>query len=412
MLWQQLLPPVLDKQPSHVVPDGPEDSPPRVSGNPEEYTFEDMEREYGLAEPSSAGYSPTLGSDSDHDDGDDEEYIPKRRSARSRPVKRPNAVAGRSEVDKSRKVVSEKFFTHGCKACQSGMNAPGIRHSALCKRPREELNASCPASGQREDEGSVVEGPKVFQPVPEQPADLGEAQKSEFQGRKRQSDTSLEKLEKDLKGEGEDMEVDHDLFSLGSVVPVEGDFECRTPATSPLMFDECVAPIKFHGNDAKSERIKLCNKEVLLWHPSEAVDDTTLIPLDPQLTVEGMREEVRNMTKCDVGRVVTAHDVELAKKSGGVRVIPARWVTAFKTNERVRARVVAKDLKSKSSARALGFSSPTPSCEVLHIILSIAAENDWRMRALDVFHAFMHSPLPGRSSSGEKQNHLKNASEH
>ncbi len=265
MLWQQLLPPVLDKQPSHVVPDGPEDSPPRVSGNPEEYTFEDMEREYGLAEPSSAGYSPTLGSDSDHDDGDDEEYIPKRRSARSRPVKRPNAVAGRSEVDKSRKVVSEKFFTHGCKACQSGMNAPGIRHSALCKRPREELNASCPASGQREDEGSVVEGPKVFQPVPEQPADLGEAQKSEFQGRKRQSDTSLEKLEKDLKGEGEDMEVDHDLFSLGSVVPVEGDFECRTPATSPLMFDECVAPIKFHGNDAKSERIKLCNKEVLLW---------------------------------------------------------------------------------------------------------------------------------------------------
>ena len=93
-------------------------------------------------------------------------------------------------------------------------------------------------------------------------------------------------------------------------------------------------------------------------------------------------------------------------------MIPARWVTAFKTNERVRARVVAKDLKSKSSARALGFSSPTPSCEVLHIILSIAAENDWRMRALDVFHAFMHSPLPGRSSSGEKQNHLKNASEH
>ena len=80
----------------------------------------------------------------------------------------------------------------------------------------------------------------------------------------------------------------------------------------------------------KSERIKLCNKEVLLWHPTEAVDDTTLIPLDPLLTVEGMREEIRNMTKCCVGRVVSSHDVELAKKSNvGLRVIPARWVTAF-----------------------------------------------------------------------------------
>ena len=52
-----------------------------------------------------------------------------------------------------------------------------------------------------------------------------------------------------------------------------------------------------------------------LWHPTEAVDDTTLIPLDPSLTVEGMREEIRNMTKCCVGRVVSSHDVELAKKS-------------------------------------------------------------------------------------------------
>ena len=34
---------------------------------------------------------------------------------------------------------------------------------------------------------------------------------------------------------------------------------------------------------------------------------------------------------------------------------------------------------------------------MLQIVLSIASENDWRMRALDVSHAFMHYPLPGRS---------------
>ena len=59
------------------------------------------------------------------------------------------------------------------------------------------------------------------------------------------------------------------------------------------------------------------------------------------------------MSKCDVGRVGSSHDVELAKKSAGVRVIPARWVTAFKTHERVRARVVAKDLKSKTTGCVL-----------------------------------------------------------
>eukprot|EP00434_Breviolum_minutum_P037835 symbB.v1.2.033549.t1/scaffold4184.1/size56758/3 len=272
--------------------------------------------------------------DLDMKDDDEDEYVPKRKSTRTRVAKRPNA-ATHEDVEK----------------------------------------------------------------------DAKRAQGLEFQGQKRQSDTSLEKLEEDLKAEVEDMEVET-LSSLGFlwldnsepvVIPDENEFDYRSPATSPLMFDECVSSIKFHGNDVKSERIKLCNKEVLLWHPTEAVDDTTLIPLDPALTVEGMREEIRNMTKCCVGRVVSGHDVELAKKSSvGLRVIPARWVTAFKTSDRVRARVVAKDLRSKSSARELGFSSPTPSCEILHIVLSIASEKGWRMRSLDVSHAFMHSPLPGQ----------------
>ena len=336
-----------------------------------------------------------------------EEYVPKRKSTRERVFKRPNASTHEDVEKEVKRLTTDMSLTPNCPACQSGMNVPGIRHTAACKRRqkqlREQLESSSPASGQR-SEGGGGGGPVVFQPAPEQAVDAGEAQKLEFQGQKRRSDTSLEKLEEDLKDEVEDMDVD--VSSLGFlwldnsdpvVVPDEKEFDYRSPATSPLMFDECVSSIKFYGNDVKSERIKLCNKDVLLWHPTEAVDDTTLIPLDPALTVEGMREEVRNMTKCCVGRVVSSHDVEIAKKSvAGLRVIPARWVTAFKTSDRVRARVVAKDLRSKSSARELGFSSPTPSCEILHVVLSIAAEKGWRMRALDVSHAFMHSPLPGQ----------------
>lgn len=130
------------------------------------------------------------------------------------------------------------------------------------------------------------------------------------------------------------------------------------------------------------------------WAPHEVVNDTTLVLLDQDLAFVGMKEELANMTKCQVGQVLSSGDVEKVKGSCPyLRVIQARWVTAFKSVDRVRARVVAKDIRSKESARALGCSSPTPSCEVVQILLSIAATRGWRLRALDVSHAFMHSPL-------------------
>ena len=55
---------------------------------------------------------------------------------------------------------------------------------------------------------------------------------------------------------------------------------------------------------------------------------------------------------------------------------------------------MAKDISKGSSARALGYSSPTPSCEALFLTIVIGSTHDWRMRSLDVSHAFMHSPLP------------------
>ena len=149
--------------------------------------------------------------DLDMKDDDEDEYVPKRKSTRTRVSKRPNA-ATHEDVDKEAKRVSkDMMLTPNCPACQSGMNAPGIRHSAACKRRqkqlREQLESSSPASGQR-GEGGGGSGPVVFQPAPEQPVDVGEAQRLEFQGQKRQSDTSLEKLEEDLKAEVEDMEVE------------------------------------------------------------------------------------------------------------------------------------------------------------------------------------------------------------
>ena len=77
-----------------------------------------------------------------------------------------------------------------------------------------------------------------------------------------------------------------------------------------------------------------------------------------------------------------------------MRLIQSGWVGAYKTATRVRTRIVAKDIAKGSSARKLGISSPTPSIEALHTILALASTRGLKLKAMDVDHAFMRSPLP------------------
>ena len=284
----------------------------------------------------------------------------------------------------------KKFFTRGCPACESGMNAPGIRHTKACRRARDA------------DQGSPV----VFRPDETMPGD-GESQRSSYESQKRSNDTSVEDLEQEIK-HGVDADGDTPMDMISSIgmfwadggdpvtFPTLSNLTSFLPATSPDTFDEFVQSIKFlQDRPSKSEKVQLCGTDVLLWAPHEVVDDTTLVLLDQSLAFAGMKEELANMSKCQVGQVLGSDDVDKLKLTCPyLRVIQARWVTAFKSVDRVRARVVAKDIKSKESARSLGCSSPTPSCEVVQILLSLAATRGWRLRALDVSHAFMHSPLP------------------
>ncbi len=88
------------------------------------------------------------------------------------------------------------------------------------------------------------------------------------------------------------------------------------------------------------------------------IDGSTLASLDPSLGFLGMQEEVKNLNDCKTGEAMTERQVQsLRKKLSNLRVIPYRWVCAFKSVDRVRCRIVAKDIKKGTSARALGFSS-------------------------------------------------------
>ena len=147
--------------------------------------------------------------------------------------------------------------------------------------------------------------------------------------------------------------------------------------------------------DHNCVKVKLGGSNFLAWKPDEVIDDSSLMQLNADLGFEGMKEETANLEKCGAGKVIGQAEVDaLKKKNPEMRVIPSHWVSAYKSETSVRVRIVAKDINEGVSARKLGISSPTPSIEGLHFVLSFAARRALRLKGLDVSHPFMHSPLP------------------
>ncbi|CAL1159105.1 unnamed protein product, partial [Cladocopium goreaui] len=144
----------------------------------------------------------------------------------------------------------------------------------------------------------------------------------------------------------------------------------------------------------ESVTVRLGGGKVRVWKPDTIIDDQTLESLDTNLGFEGMQEEVNNLEACQTGDLLSEAEAKAVQKvNKSARVIGARWVCAFKSAIRVRCRIVAKDLARGTSARKMGYSSPTPSCESLHLMLILCATLNLFLRSLDISHAFMHSPL-------------------
>ncbi len=133
---------------------------------------------------------------------------------------------------------------------------------------------------------------------------------------------------------------------------------------------------------------------MLVWKPDGVVDDTTLMALDVEQGFSEMKEEISHLEACETGRVIDGTELaRLKAENGHIHIIPSRWVSAFKSAARVSTRIVAKDINRGVSARMLG-SSPTPSVEGLHVVLALSAKRSFKLKSLDVAHAFMHSPIP------------------
>lgn len=138
---------------------------------------------------------------------------------------------------------------------------------------------------------------------------------------------------------------------------------------------------------------------ILLWKPSGALCDTAGIELEPGLVFQGMRAELKHLEECQTGTVLTEEEAQdLKARLPHTRMISTRWVTTFKNPQKVRCRVVARDIARGETARSLGYSSPTPSSEALQMCLCICAQQDFRLLGIDAEHAFMHASMPSDQS--------------
>ena len=370
---------------------------------------------------------------------DDEARQDRATERRGSPEAQPSAENVSSEklpaMDVSVARPSGRLFTRGRPSCETGMNAPGIRHNSECKRrnqsasssqdvrfvvdepsddkdevaqvplPDTNMEASAPMS-----EGSAVAYDEdVDMPMAEPVSagnDLGVEEVLRSSNTKRSSEVPVEELEREMQRERggvascmvsiHNCETGNDVYMpLESFVAQAFEVSDHVPLLSGLIDSVQFAP------NATSVVIPFGKRSHLrIWQPKSAIDDSTLGGLPGDQVMEGMVKEVNNLSNMGTGDLLTVSELQELEKRfpGTLRLIPSRWVTTRKTPTAVRARIVIKDIagKNSESARALGISSPTPSADALFTVLGIAGCRDCFIASGDVSHAFMATPLRER----------------
>ena len=294
--------------------------------------------------------------------------------------------------EKRRKVEVESspdpYFTRRCPACESGMDVPGIRHNAECRKKRASLQAQPPSSRPEVSLPSSAPPAVVVPDIPAAPLppeDLAIMDQPMLDGPAGPDEDSVAPMEFGLV----------DLCQCGVL------FNPSSLSGLDLMSDVRfhVESIAYDGSKGECKVIDFCGSRVKLWKPSHVISDTTLGELDPEGTFKAMQKECDGLTAVKAGVILSEQKKEEFCKLHGVKPIACRWVTNEKpeSDEGVRARIVVKDIaRGSATARSLAISSPTPSVESLRMVLG-ASCGIWgaelALYAIDVSQAFMNSPL-------------------
>ena len=344
----------------------------------------------GVPSPAGAVPEPPLLDDQQEVAGEGSDYSPT-----TPPRSDGEGAAVAQEREKRRKVQESSspdlFYTRHCPACESGMDVPGIRHNAECKKKRASLSVKPAVSGPPALTDapaglSVPSGPRAspdylddnwdIVPSPEGDAVMADGPP----------------------GGEEDVPMEYGIIDLNQC-GVLAKPSCLSDLHLVSIARLNVESIAYDGSKGEFKVIDFCGGRVKLWKPSHVISDTTLGELDPEGTFKAMQKECDGLTAVRAGVILSEKQKDDFCKRHGVKPITCRWVTNEKpeSEEGVRARIVVKDIaRGSATARSLAISSPTPSVESLRMVLG-AASGSWgvelSLHAIDVSQAFMNSPL-------------------
>ena len=264
------------------------------------------------------------------------------------------AIGSPESSERTSPDVSRFEPTRRCPACESGMEAPGIRHNKECRKRFAEFEEQRRKERRVEpalSQESPVVVPQVQVPVqevddddvvptPESARRQPETQVEYTRRFKRKAETDREQLEREIREDSEELlqtNMDFDWFWVGSGEPVlvaslgtlEGPASFA-PATSPEMFSGSLDSVCFNrGNEHDFVKMRLGGQDVLVWKPDSIIDDQSLQELDLEQGFKGMQEEVRNLEHCKTGRIITQSELDDMKKAvPNLRLIQSRWVAA------------------------------------------------------------------------------------
>ena len=344
----------------------------------------------GVPSPAGAVPEPPLLDDQQEVAGEGSDYSPT-----TPPGSDGEGAAVAQEREKRRKVQEssspDPFYTRHCPACESGMDVPGIRHNAECKKKRASLSVKPAVSGppaltDAPAGPSVPSGPRAspdyfddnwdIVPSPEGDAVMADGPP----------------------GGEENVPMEYGIIDLNQC-GVLAKPSCLSDLHLVSIARLNVESIAYDGSKGEFKVIDFCGGRVKLWKPSHVISDTTLGELDPEGTFKAMQKECDGLTAVRAGVILSEKQKDDFCKRHGVKPITCRWVTNEKpeSEEGVRARIVVKDIaRGSATARSLAISSPTPSVESLRMVLG-AASGSWgvelSLHAIDVSQAFMNSPL-------------------
>ena len=143
----------------------------------------------------------------------------------------------------------------------------------------------------------------------------------------------------------------------------------------------------------------VCGTVVWQQMPLKPHCESTGVDLSHEQVEAAMRKEFSQCSKLAVGRPITEREAHEIARDGCTRILPTRWVLVMKHDGRIRARLVAKDLKSAGlPAVREGHYSPTSSLESLRLVLAVSTRLGLSLVTIDISTALLYASL-----SGERQ---------